>query len=319
MVSGPAGVGKSRLGWEFEKYVDGLVGTSWWHRGRCLSYGEGVAFWALAEMVRQRLGIAEEDPPETAAAKLGRGVWTTGCRTRPSAPYVGARLARLLGVPFADDPGGELAGEELFAGWRMFFERLAATDPVVLLVEDVQHADAGLLDFLDHLVDWARRPADLRAGASPGPSSSTVRPGFGTGRNRALLDARPARRRRRCDPLVEALVPGMPATPGDAIVGQAQGIPLFAVETVRSLIDRDIVQPIDGVYRLVGDVGDARRARQPARPARRPTGRAGSRRTAAGGRRGRARHQLPRGGAGRRSPAWTEATVARRAGRAAAP
>src|SRR4051812_21126535 len=42
VVSGPAGVGKSRLGWEFEKYIDGLAETMWWHRGRCLSYGDGV-------------------------------------------------------------------------------------------------------------------------------------------------------------------------------------------------------------------------------------------------------------------------------------
>jgi hypothetical protein len=68
--AGPTGVGKSRLGWEFEKYIDGLAETVWWHRGRYLSYGEGVAFWALAEIVRQRLGIAEEDPADIAAAKL---------------------------------------------------------------------------------------------------------------------------------------------------------------------------------------------------------------------------------------------------------
>src|SRR5580658_8540495 len=70
VISGPAGVGKSRLGWEFRKYIDGLAEQVWWHRGRCLSYGEAVAFWALAEIVRQRLGIAEEDPPELAAGKL---------------------------------------------------------------------------------------------------------------------------------------------------------------------------------------------------------------------------------------------------------
>ena len=56
----------------------------------------------------------------------------------------------------ADDAGGSLAREELFAGWRLFFERLAEIDPVVLLVEDAQYADAGLLDFVDHLVEWAR-------------------------------------------------------------------------------------------------------------------------------------------------------------------
>ena len=70
LVSGPAGVGKTRLGWEFEKYADGLAQDVWWHRGRCLSYGEGVTFWALAEIVRQRLGIAEEDPAAMAMGKM---------------------------------------------------------------------------------------------------------------------------------------------------------------------------------------------------------------------------------------------------------
>ncbi len=61
LVNGPAGVGKSRLGWELEKYVDGLAAKVLWYRGRCSSYGDGVAFSALAEMVRQRFGVAEED------------------------------------------------------------------------------------------------------------------------------------------------------------------------------------------------------------------------------------------------------------------
>jgi hypothetical protein len=56
--------------------------------------------------------------------------------------------------------------------------------------------------------------------------------------------------------LVDALVPAMPAPARAAVTAQAQGIPLFAVETVRALIDRDIVQPIEGVYRLVGEVGE---------------------------------------------------------------
>src|SRR5215831_11543141 len=98
LVSGPAGVGKSRLGWEFEKYLDGLVEDVWWHRGRCLSYGDGVAFWALAEIVRQRLCIAEEDPAESAAAKLAAGLEEFVPDPAERA-YVGVRLGRLLGVP----------------------------------------------------------------------------------------------------------------------------------------------------------------------------------------------------------------------------
>jgi class 3 adenylate cyclase/tetratricopeptide (TPR) repeat protein len=253
LVSGPAGVGKSRLGWEFRKYIDGLIDIVRWHSGRCLSYGEGVSFWALAEIVRQRLGIAEEDLPETAAAKLEEGL-ATWITDPVEQPYVGARLARLLGVAYAGDTGGELARDELFAGWRLFFERMAAVEPVVLMIEDAHHADSGLLDFLDHLVDWVRDlPMYVLVFARS--ELEQTRPGFGTGRNRVALTLDPlddASMR----PLVEALVPGLPTGVREAIVAQAQGVPLFAVETVRALIDRDVVQPVEGVYRLVGDVGD---------------------------------------------------------------
>jgi predicted ATPase/class 3 adenylate cyclase len=253
LVSGPAGTGKSRLGWEFRKYIEGLAESVWWHRGRCLPYGEGVAFWALAEIVRQRLGIAEDDPAEAAAAKLAAGldrfVGDPGERA-----YVRVRLGRLLGVTVAGDDGAVLSREELFAGWRLFFERLAATHPVVLLVEDAQYADAGLLDFLDHLVDWSRDlPIYLLVFARP--ELAQARPGFGAGRNRNTLTLDPLDQA-SMDALVDALVPGMPAEAKAKITGHAQGVPLFAVETVRSLIDRDVVQPVEGVYRLTGDVGE---------------------------------------------------------------
>jgi predicted ATPase len=180
LVSGPAGVGKSRLGWEFEKYADGLAGKMWWHRGRCLSYGEGVAFWALAEIVRQRLSVAEEDPAETAAGKLAEGL----ARYVPDPGergYVGARLGRLLGVAAEGDDGAALSREELFAGWRLFFERLAAVEPVVLVVEDAQYADSGLLVFLDHLLS----PVPT----GPRRSSRPARPRMRTGS--AAIPAQP--------------------------------------------------------------------------------------------------------------------------------
>jgi class 3 adenylate cyclase/tetratricopeptide (TPR) repeat protein len=253
LVSGPAGVGKSRLGWEFEKYVDGLAAGVWWHRGRCLSYGEGVVFWALAEIVRQRLGIAEEDPAEVAAAKLAEGL-DEFVPDPVERAYAGVRLGRLLGVASAGDGGFALSREELFAGWRLFFERLASVQPVVLLIEDAQYADSGLLDFLDYLIDWVRDlPVYVLVFARP--ELGQARPGFGGGRNRIMLTLDPLDPA-SMDQLVDALVPGMPPTARSAVASQAQGIPLFAVETVRSLIDRDIVQPVEGVYRLVGEVGE---------------------------------------------------------------
>jgi class 3 adenylate cyclase/tetratricopeptide (TPR) repeat protein len=253
LVSGPAGVGKSRLGWEFEKYADGLAQEVWWHRGVCLSYGQGVAFWALAQIVRRRLGIAEEDPAEVAVAKLAAGL--DRFVTEPAErAYIGARLGRLLGVTFPGDAGAALGREELFAGWRLFFERLAAENPVVLLVEDAQYADSGLLDFLDYLIDWVS-DLPMYVLVLARPELGQVRPAFGAGRNRSMLTLDPLDPA-SMDELVNALVPGMPSAARAAVISQAQGLPLFAVETVRSLIDREIVQPVEGVYRLTGDIGE---------------------------------------------------------------
>jgi len=252
-VTGAAGVGKSRLGWEFEKYVDGLVDTVYWHRGRCLSYGEGVAFWALAEMVRQRLQIAEEDPTHVASDKLATGLerWLSDPGERE---YIGPRLGQLLGVAYGQ-PSPTLGRDELFAGWRLFFERLADRAPVVLLVEDLQHADTGLLDFLEHLLDWARNvPIFVLTLARP--ELEARRDSWGTGRRNSTTLTLDPLDEAAMDALLEGLVSGMRMAAKTAIAARAEGIPLYAVETVRMLIDRDVVQPIEGVYRLVGDIGD---------------------------------------------------------------
>src|ERR1700744_3571466 len=113
---GGGGVGKSRLGWEFEKYVDGLAEQVWWHRGQCPAYGDGAAFWALAQIFRQRLGIAEDDPAEEAARKLADGL-DRYVPDPAERPYIGARLARLLGGGFAGDGGGPVARGGVFGGW----------------------------------------------------------------------------------------------------------------------------------------------------------------------------------------------------------
>ncbi len=251
VISGPAGVGKSRLGWEFEKYVDGLADTVWWHRGRCLSYGEGIAYWAVAEMVRQRFGIAEEDPLDVAAGKLADQLAAI-VPDEGERGIVGPRLARLLGVPHGSADTAPLSRDELFAGWRLFFERLAETEPVVMLIEDGQHADPALLDFLDQIVDQAQRAIYVLLFARP--ELTERRAELGVGRNRTHLSLDPLDDRSMTE-MLDALVPGMPAGAVAAIASQAQGNPLFAIETIRSLIDQDVVVPKEGEYRLVGDVG----------------------------------------------------------------
>jgi class 3 adenylate cyclase/tetratricopeptide (TPR) repeat protein len=252
VISGPAGVGKSRLGWEFEKYVDGLADTVWWHRGRCLSYGDGVAYWAFAGAMRQRFEIAEEDPIEVATTKLLTGLE----RLVPDVEqrgYVGVRLGRLLGLPHPDDSGADLTAEDLYAGWRLFMERLAASGPVVWLVEDAQYADEGLLDFVAQLVEWSRG-SPIFVVLFTRDELLGRRAELGGGRNRSWLTLDPLDET-SMRTLVTALVRDVPEAACRAIIEHAQGNPLFAVETVRSLIDRDVVVPVEGEYRMVGDVG----------------------------------------------------------------
>src|SRR6185312_6232139 len=150
-VTGIAGIGKSRLSWEFYKYFDGIAQTTYWHRGRCLSYGDGVTYWALADMVRMRCRIGEEDGPAIAREKLERALEEHVPDPEERA-FVEPRLAHLIGLTehAARDK------QDLFAAWRLFFERLADVYPIVLAFEDMQWADASLLDFVKYLLEWSR-------------------------------------------------------------------------------------------------------------------------------------------------------------------
>jgi class 3 adenylate cyclase/tetratricopeptide (TPR) repeat protein len=247
-VVGVAGVGKSRLAWEFEKYVDGLTEGIWWHRGRCLSYGEGVAYSALAEMVRMRAGIAESEADATALEKLTACV-DSFVPDPEERHWIAPRLAHLIGL----EELGSSDPRDLYAAWRIFFERLAAEGLTVLVFSDLQWADPGLLDFIDYLLDWARTSPILVLTLSR-PELEERRPGWGSGkRGFTSLHLEPLSSE-AMSRLLEGMVPGLPAELATRISDQAAGIPLYAVETVRMLLDRGLVIEEEGVYRAVGSL-----------------------------------------------------------------
>ncbi len=244
VVSGVAGVGKSRLGWEFEKYVDGLTDGVKWHRGRCLSYGDGVAYWAFAEMVRSRLRVLETDDRVEVEVRLRAGV-DAAAASPEEAAWLLPRLGVLLGQ---SEHVGRFERRDLFAAWTVFLERVSEGKPVVLLFEDVHHADSGLLDLLDHLAETSR--ARLFVLVLTRLELLEARPSLVAGRRAEVVDLRPLDET-RMTALVEALVDELPPRARASLVARAEGVPLYAVETVRSLIDRDAVVAREGRYVFV--------------------------------------------------------------------
>ncbi|HEX7224421.1 MAG TPA: adenylate/guanylate cyclase domain-containing protein [Candidatus Limnocylindria bacterium] len=247
-VIGQAGIGKSRLAWEFLKYIDGVTEVVYWHQGRSPAYGDGISFWALGEMVRMRIGVGERaeeaETRERLTATLEEFVADADERRALTDP-----LLHLLGI------GGAVAGDRgtLFGAWRAFFERIAEHAPVIMVFEDLQWADDGLLDFIEELLTWSRGRS-LYLITLARAELLDRRPNWGAGqRSFTSLSLSPlgdADMRA----LLAGLVPGLPGEVIDGIVDRAEGIPLYAVETVRTLLNDGSIERDGDAFRLVGEL-----------------------------------------------------------------
>jgi class 3 adenylate cyclase/tetratricopeptide (TPR) repeat protein len=231
-IVGEPGVGKSRLCTELFAYVEQRPGLVRWRQGRCLPYGDGIALWALGEIVKAECGILETDTPDEATGKLERALHP-GVEDRA---WLLTRLAPLVGA------GGEPAAQdEAFTAWRRFLEGLAAERMTVLVFEDLHWADPALLGFLEHLADWAEG-VPLLLLCTARPELFERHPGFGANaRNATRINLAPlsdAETARLVSILLERAV--LPLETQQQLLEHAGGNPLYAEEFVRLLTDRDV-------------------------------------------------------------------------------
>ena len=246
VLSGDAGIGKTRLGWELENYIDGLSATVLWHRGRCLAYGDGVAFSALTSAVRGRIGATDDDTETTTREKLSRSLERFVSEPAERA-WLLPPLTSLLGLPGASG----LSREDLFSAWLTWFERLSQTgdESVVWVVDDAHYADDGLLDFIEHLSTVAQTPMLIVLLARP--ELLARRPGLAALRRASVIGLETLSRADIAT-LLDGLVEGLPADVRNGLVERAEGNPLYAIETVRAMNDQGLT--VGGPTRTPGAV-----------------------------------------------------------------
>jgi predicted ATPase len=242
-VLGAAGVGKSRL---VDEFTDALADRATILRGRCLSYGEGITYWPLSELVRDLAGDAAGDP----AADV-HGAMVAELREEPQAELIADVLAEAIGL----GGSGGYATEKIFWAARRLFEVLARRRPLVVVVDDLQWAEPTFLDLVEHVADFARgAPVVLLCMARP--ELLEGRPGWAGGKLNAssiLLEPLPPEASRE---LVGNLVESLTPDASERIGAACEGHPLFAEELIAMLIDDGLLRRgEDGRWALVGVPG----------------------------------------------------------------
>ncbi|HYX88376.1 MAG TPA: adenylate/guanylate cyclase domain-containing protein [Gaiellaceae bacterium] len=230
-IVGDSGVGKTRLVGELWEWLPAQQPKPLRRTGRCLSYGRGITYWPLGEVLKEHLGIREADAPEMVRRRLGR--------------------REILGLTLGLDTPSELhplaARDSLHDAWVDFFGDLVHEQPVVVFVEDVNWAEDDLLDLLERLVRDVHGPLLLIGTARP--ELLDRRPSWGGGRrNSSLLWLEPLTNDDTQLLLHELLAADLPEQLRAALVGRAEGNPFFVEELVSTLIDHRVLERSNGSW-----------------------------------------------------------------------
>jgi class 3 adenylate cyclase len=232
-ILGDAGVGKTRLVREFWEHLGAHSPETLRRTGRCVSYGQGITYWPLAEVLKEHLGIFESDPPAVVLERLG------------SREILGLTLG--LDVAHGLHP---LAARDRFQdAWVEFLEDVAMEQPTVMLIEDVHWGEGQLLDLLERLVGDTRGRLLLVATARP--EFIEQRPGWGA-RVRGTTVALEALSSEDSVRMLDQLLGGtLPPGLHEVVVQRAEGNPFFVEELLSTLIDRHLLERQNGSWRLM--------------------------------------------------------------------
>jgi tetratricopeptide (TPR) repeat protein len=245
-ILGEAGLGKSRLVAEAKTFVGGNRSSVLWLEGQTLSFGQTISYWPFQQILRGWAGITEEDDADATWSKLENHVRRLfGEETIDYLPYLGSLLALEVRSKYTERVkylDGEAMGKQIFLTSRRFFERLARTQPTVLVFEDLHWMDASSTALLEHLLPLSETVPLVIIGLSR-PERDTP-----AARLRELARDYPERYiELRLTPLSDADstqlirnlldIENMPARLREVIVEKADGNPFFLEEVIRTLID----------------------------------------------------------------------------------
>jgi DNA-binding SARP family transcriptional activator len=263
-IVGNAGIGKSRLVAEVVR----VVGEHWprtvVRSGRCLSFGDGVTYWALGEILRETCGIAIGEPTSSTNTRLEERLRAVlaplGLPDRDVVATIAA-LAATIGIDLADGRFGQLppkaVADELARAWPRFAAALAAAGPALLVIEDVHWADDQLLDMLERMV--ARAVFPLMIVATARPEVFDAHPAFGARSQAASVISLPPLALDTSRELLDGLAAarGLDETHRAEVLARADGNPYFIEEMVIHLADDDSSALPDTLYSLLATRVDA--------------------------------------------------------------
>ncbi len=245
LVVGEAGVGKSRLLYEFEHWLDQFPEPVIIFKARANESLMNLPYSFMREMVVRRLEISDNDPLATACQKLERGVvgWLVG---DPEAVMKSHFIGQLIGLDYSHSPylHGILDDPQQIHNRALhyllqFFQ--ASSRPVIFLLDDLHWADDGSMEILAYLRKHGGTLPILVMGLTR-PSLFERRVAWTADQR---LDLGPLSEAESCQLVEEILqkVPEIPAALRDLVVKSAEGNPFYVEEFIKMLIDQAVIVP----------------------------------------------------------------------------